>query len=304
MLKIPWGYKVSKVAILDTDSLANYFRRVLEKGDFSCTVYGDKGMGKSLSTIGLCRKICPDFKISEDIVFYMGDFYECLSEKYIKKWGVKILDDFGSELDARRSMESTAINFSHYFHTSRTYNQGYFITTPVKSWLNKDTRDRVANYFMEIISKNEQGGYVLAKLFYLQCNNTTNKTYRHSLCVSASGRVNNKGIGSPVSSWTLYKPDKEIEDEYLPYRLEKADRNRDKGREELNDLNSKNMVFDYRKAAKEVFDNIDSFYLTHPLNKIKYIDKGAISNHFDIGNKRTLRVVSEVKRLLAEKKTE
>lgn len=218
---ITWSYKVAKPVLLDTGILARYFARILRKGqDFAVTVYGEKRFGKSVSTAELIRQIDQvnkkKFTIKKDVVFYLKDFY--LAMDTAEPYTCKMLDDFGSEAESKRSTEQAAIDLSHYFHTSGTKKVGYFITTPTQGWINKDMRERVASYFMWITRKSENPRYAVAKLFYLQKNEAKKKVYTHNLCLSPNGFVNNRGIGNPITEWVLYPLPKQLEEEYYPFR--------------------------------------------------------------------------------------
>jgi hypothetical protein len=294
MTQIPWGYKRSRSLILQKDSLAKYFRRQLIKGDFIACVYGPKRIGKSLSIIGLCMEICPTFNIKDDVVFYLEDFYKKSGEK---EYGVKLLDDFGSELDPTEAMFDAAKNMSHDFQTSGTYHTGYFITTPNKKFINKNTRDRIADYFIEIKNKNEEGEFTEGVVQWIQQNNRTEKQYNHSLFLAPNGLINNRGIGNKIWNYTFNKPSKEIEDEYYPMRLEKAERNRAKGHEALKKSSKRATEKD---IAKKVLEKVDYFsYVRKNGNRV--FDKGLIETELDVGSGICNRVLSIVKSELRKK---
>lgn len=213
-----WRFRGTTVEVLEKDSLANFFGRILDKEDFIATVYGPKGIGKSMSTLQLASEICAEFEVKEDVVFSLNDFYDTMENGKAKHRRVKILDDFGSELDPSEGMFDPAKHTSHYFQMSRTFHTGYFITTPNKAYINKNTRERIADYYIELISKNERAGFCVAKIHHIQKNIRMDKTYNHCLCVSPMGLINNKGVGRKVWEWVLPRPRKELMNEYLPLR--------------------------------------------------------------------------------------
>jgi len=295
VMSIPWSYKTPRPVILEKDTLADYFARILRSGeDFSVTVFGRKRVGKSVTIANLIRKIAiinkKPFSIKNDIVFYKKDFFEQMQNA--KSLTCKMLDDFGSELDSRRSMEESAVDISQYFHTSGTYQVGYFITTPTSGWINKDTRDRVANYLIWITGKNKRKGFCTALVWYLQRNEAKKKIYHHNLCLSPSGMINNKGIGYPITTWTLYPLPKELEQEYTPYRLEKADRNLDKGLDNIKKEENKTKKFNPREVAAEVYKNLDKYYYPKSNKGVKTFDKGLISVDYDIGDRKVEKILS------------
>lgn len=302
MQKIPWTYKTPKPVILDSDVLAGYFARILRKGeDFAVTVYGNKRTGKSITTAELIRLIAEinkkPFSIKNDIVFYLKDFYE-LMQRADRLTG-KMLDDFGSEADSKRSMEQSSIDLTHFFHTSGTEGVGYFITTPTSGWINKDIRERVANYFIWIIRKNDNPRFVTAKVFYLQKNETKKKVYMHNLSLSPSGRVNNKGIGNPITEWTLYPLPKELEEEYYPYRLEKANRNLEKGLSNLKEKEEreKPQEFNPSSIANQIVKEWDKYFNVPFGKKNKVLDAGLIKDDFKLTDRKYAQVKSRINQI-------
>ena len=304
MLRIPWSYKVSRPISLDSIYLAKYFANILKRGeDFSATVYGEKRVGKSITTAELIRKINTinnvPFSIKGDIVFYLKDFYKIMN--LAQPYGCKMLDDFGSEADSKRSMEKKAIQLRHYFETSGTNKVGYFITTPTQGFINKDLRDRVANYFIWIKKKNPNQNTVSATIWYLQKNEAKKKIYTHNLFITASGTVNNRGLGYPITEWTLPPLPKDLEDEYYPYRLEKAAKNLSNAEEGLDDdereLQEKR-GFNAYEIAENVLSDWDKYYNVSLGRKTKTLDKGLIMADFNL----SIRKYDQVRSVISAKR--
>lgn len=307
---IPWGYKVSRPVIIPgTDLLAGYFAGILRSGkDFSVNVYGAKGVGKSITTAELIRNIHArnkkPFSLKKDIVFYLDEFYAAVNPP--RPYTCKMLDDFGSEADSKRSMENKSINLIHYFHTSRTNKMGYFVTTPTKQWINKDLRDRVANYFIWITKQNKKHNFVTAKITYQQRNEITDKTYTHHLSITPEGIINNKGIGTQIKEWILYPLPQELIEEYNPYRLEKAQKNLEKGQKQLQEEQEKQTkkTFNPIPIADEIMKEIDKYY-TIPLGrKKKALDAGLIQTKFNLGARKYLQIRSELTRRIQNQENE
>lgn len=281
-----WRYKGTTVEVLEQDSLADFFGRLLDKEDFVATVYGPKNIGKSVSTIGLASEICPAFKLSEDVVFTLEDFYDTMENGKQKYRRVKILDDFGSELDPSEGMFDPAKHTSHYFQMSRTFHTGYFITTPNKAFINKNSRERIADYYIELVSKNESAGFCVAKIHHLQKNIRMDKTYNHCLCISPTGKINNKGLGRKVWEWVLPRPDKKLINEYIPLREIKGVNQLKRSAEEVRKYYGK------EKGVKELADEIiseirdKSMYLKELRNGGKRIDYALIEASKGIGGRR------------------
>jgi hypothetical protein len=253
-VRVPWAYNKSRAYVLKTDSLAHYFRRILDSGnDFKATVYGPNNIGKSESIIELCRQICPEFKLEEDVVFTLEDFYDVMENGQAKRWRVKILDDFGSELDPSEGMFDPAKHCKHYFETSRTFATGYFITTPNKKYINKDTRDRIADYFIELKIKNSSAKYVTGVVHWIQQNNRLSKLYNHSLCLGSNGLINNKDQGPKFLGWVFYPPPKEIHEAYVPLRIAKGRKNLDAGLADFKSISGPQKTVD--EIVAEVWAN-------------------------------------------------
>ena len=303
-LRIPWSYKVPRSIPLGTQELAEYLANILsnktDPRDFAVTVYGEKGVGKSITTAEIMRRIHQinnkDFKINRDIVFYLKDFYNSIKDA--EKGTCRELDDFGSEADSRRSMETKAINLSHHFQTSRTRGVGYFITTPTYGWINKDMRERVPNYFIWITGKNHRKNYVTAKIWYLQKNEAKKKIYTHNLCFHPRIGVNNQGIGYPITEWHLEPLPCDLIKEYYPYRLAKAQQNIDKGLEDLieEEEKIKTINFNPNTEADKILQELDKYYFTPPGRKQKTLDKGGIMADLGLSVRKYEQVKSIIMR--------
>lgn len=290
MQDVAWTYRTPIPVVLDTTALAEFFARILKQDrDFAVTVYGQKRMGKSISTAELVRQISlingVEFSIKKDIVFYLKDFYKAMKEA--KPYECKILDDFGSEADSKRSMERKSIDLTHFFHTSGTERVGYFITTPTSGWINKDIRERVSTYFIWITSKNTQYGYCRAKVQHIQRNEATGKIYKHNLFLSYNGKVNDKGIGNAIAEWILYPLPKELQEEYLPYRLEKADRNLEKGISNLEEeeLLNKSRRWKPDEIIEEILANRDKYVSMSSSGTYK-LDRGLIEYDYNLSERK------------------
>jgi hypothetical protein len=270
----PWRFRQSHRAILETDTLAKYFQRQLDIGDFIACVYGPKGIGKSESTIELCRQICPEFTLEEDVVFTLESFYDVMNNGREKRYRVKILDDFGSELDPVEGMFDPARHTSHYFQTSRTFNTGYFITTPNKKFINKDTRDRIADYYIELKKKNVIQKFTTGVVHWIQQNNRLEKLYNHSLCIGPNGLINNRDYGDKAWEWTFYPPPKPIHDAYIPLRETKGRMNLEKGAADFRKVSDSNKSVD--EIVKEVLLDIDKYSKTTAKGKV-ILNLGLIS---------------------------
>jgi hypothetical protein len=294
-IRIPWTYKKSQTLVLKTDSLANYFRRILDSGnDFKATVYGPPNIGKSESIIELCRQICPTFKLEEDVVFTLKEFYDVMESGENKRWRVKILDDFGSELDPVEGIFDPAKHCKHYFETSRTFTTGYFITTPNKKYINKDTRDRIADYFIELKTKNTSARFVTGVVHWIQQNNRLEKLYNHSLCLGSNGLVNNKDMGDKIWGWTFYPPPEEIHKQYLPLRLAKGQRNLDAGIADFKSLDGKDKSVD--EIVAEVWEKQEEYSKQTSTGRIIW-RRGKIETDMCIGGRRSVQVIEKLEDL-------
>jgi len=294
---LPFKYRRTIRTVLKTDSLANYFRRVLNEKHFVATVYGPPGIGKSESMIELARNICPEFKLKEDLVFDLESLYDAMEKDVLKKWEVKILDDFGSELDPSDAMFDPAKHFSHHLQTARTMPRGYIITTPNKKYINKTTRDRLADYFIELKKKNTHLNCVSGVVHWIQQNNRTEKQYNHCLCISPDGIINHKEVGDKVWEFTFNPPPKEMHDEYIPLRIAKGERNMAAGRADYK--KSENKRKDSSDVIDEIWPNIEKYLKRKDSGRV-IINKSMIEVDTGIGGKKSLQVEGLIRRRLEE----
>jgi hypothetical protein len=296
---VPWKYKAPTPVVVEPLTLPNFFRRILDdKEDFVATVYGQKRIGKSESTIQLCRQICPEFDLEEDVVFSLEDFYDTMKSGEQKRWRVKILDDFGSEMDPIEGMFDVNRHTKQYFETSGTFCTGAFITTPNPKFISKDMRDRLADFFIDIKTKNEVGGFCTGIIHYIQRNNKLGKNYYHSLRFSPlQERINNKGIGYKIWNYVFYPPPPEVSVIYKPLRAMKGERNLERGKADFRKMGEQKKSVE--EIVEEIFADQGEYTQVKKSGKI-YVDKGLVAYKFNLGQGNLLKVISLVKKKLGE----
>lgn len=299
---VAWRYNKPTALMVDPLTLPNFFRMILNTTDFVCTVYGIKNIGKSQSIIELARQICPDFCLEEDVVFTLEDFYESMEKGKDKRWRIKILDDFGSEMDPVEGMFDINRHTSQYFQTSRTFKTGAFITTPNPKFINKDMRDRLTDFTLEIKSRNRRAGYTIATLQFIQRNIKYSRNYFHNLTYNPglqALRLTRKKCGYNCWSYVLYPPPQEIRDEYEPLRELKGRRNLARGRADFLKLKATKMSID--EIVDAVMEEPGKYTSYRKSSGKLYIDKGLIAYTFGVGSGDMQKVTSVLRLKLPDK---
>jgi hypothetical protein len=255
-----WHYRETRTITLEKDSLAKFFQRIQQKTDAVVAIYGKKNSGKSWAAISLCEDIDPHFN-KNDIFDNLDDFFKQITDKETKRGHrAVLLDDFGSELDANNYKDDPSMATSHFVQKSRTMHNIYFITTPNKAFINKTMRERLCDYYMEMVGKDEQYNYGYVKCQEVQVNNKSGKVYYHRLKEGVDGKLRVGGYGKPITCFAVKQPSAILRDWYVPYREELADKQADKSAEKVLNRESKGQknknrtLDDWEKLATQVLD--------------------------------------------------
>lgn len=298
---IPWRRKKPVRVMFPAGSLAQLFRRILNNNDFVAVVYGPKGIGKSETIIQLCRLICPEFRLEDDIVFSLDEFYDTMDKTEGKHWPVKLLDDFGSEMDPREGMFDRSRNAVHHFQTSRTFGVGSFITTPNPKFINKDMRERLADFYIELKQK-VRNRFVMGTIQYNQSNYRYEKTYGHSLRVSYGGNINNRNVGHKIWSYVFYPPPKEVHEAYVPLRELKGRMNFEKGAAGFRDAAGKKQTRNVMEIVDEIIAKQDEFVHYAKSSGRAVVDSGLVSANYPGLRVKELKQAISLVRQKAEKR--
>jgi hypothetical protein len=296
-LRSPWRYKTTFKKRVDSFFISRFFRHLLDGKDFLITAYGEKDVGKSQSMIQLARLICPDFTIEDDVVFTLEDFFGAMHDGKDKKWRVIVLDDFGTELNPKEVMETLAKITSEYMQVSRMFKTGYIITTPNKAFINKDTRDRLADYYIELKYKNVDANYSSGIIQQVQKNIKTDKTYYHNL-YDLNGELNNQGMGVKVWDYHFYPLPKELQDVYVPLRRAKGERGLQRGIQYYADMKKGNKSI--KDIADEVWADFDKYTKRTKAGKIQF-RSAKIEEDMKIPYNKVLKVKSYLEDRVNEK---
>lgn len=271
-MKTLWKFKGSEEISSETtdrkDSLAAYFRRKLRRRSFIANIFGEPGSGKSWAAISLCEDIDDKFSKS-DVAFGIDNFYESMLGGTSK---VRLMDDFGSELDPHEHMLEMGKATNHFFQKMRTFKTGLFITTPNRMDINKNTRERRATYYMEVVEVDEKQKMSKIKVQRIQVDNKSGMVYYHNLKLSPSGQITDKGKPQwrKIKYFWLPQPTKQLREWYLPFRDEIARKQLEKSA-----LTAKSTLGKAKTIAEitaEIIDDSDGYFNPNgKLNKGKSV---------------------------------
>ena len=257
------------------DSLAAYFRRKLRRRSFIANIFGEPGSGKSWAAISLCEDIDTLFSKS-DVAFGIDNFYESMLGGTSK---VRLMDDFGSELDPHEHMLEMGKATNHFFQKMRTFKTGLFITTPNRMDINKNTRERRATFYMEVVEVDEKKKMSKVKVQRIQVDNKSGMVYYHNLKLSPSGQITDKGKPQwrKIKYFWVQQPTKQLRDWYLPFRDKIAKKQLEKSA--LSAKSTLQKIQTVPEITDAIMEDI-SEYLT-PLGKL---NKARIQNKFNVGS--------------------
>lgn len=287
-----WKFRGSSPKIIENDTLADYFRREIDNGSPNILCTGVPNIGKSESMIELITRIYPQFDLSQDIVFTLDEFWDKIDLGKGNRYRCKLLDDFGSELDATRGMTTEARDIIHYLQTVRTDHTAIVITTPIKGFLNKDIRERIADYFIELRRKNTTAKFNQGVVHYNQRNNVVGKAYHHSLCLDVNGLINNKDRGTKIWGWVFYPPSNEIHEAYYPLREAKHELNRMKGQARNQTRKAREQTEE--QTAQQIIDEKDK-YIIKTSKGSKKLNKQLIAYDKKLDERSLNRICAKVK---------
>lgn len=285
--------------------LGLFFQKLLRKKSFLVIVVGDPGSGKSLTVGSIMEKINPE-TCKKDVIDIIGNvkprFREILKERETNRnrFFVINLDDFGSELDANEYNRVVAKQTSWLFQKDRPLKIGCFLTVPDKGLINKTFRERIPNFYMEVLGHNESTGYAEIKFHRIQVNKRTTKVYHHRLLwdlESEEIRLKEK-IGHsciPLRTLKIPKPSNKFLHWYIPFRYEMSMKQLDDSSENGEPIKSK------ENTTMEVYNDIIAnnklglYVRTSRTGRIT-VDTSGIEVDYGIGGKKSAQVESLIKR--------
>jgi hypothetical protein len=244
------------------EELGHYFRKILKKTDFFAIVVGKKFSGKSITIGSICYEIDPDFS-KDDLVWSIDNFYERYNTKTKemkasgKKFGVMLLDDFGSEMDQYDFLSDAARSISHLIQKSRTFHVGFFLTVPSADLINKNLRDRLPDFRIEVLGHNDREGYAVIKILRINSHLRTSKPFYNHLYGTLTGGIRNSwhpGEGKLVE-YAVPLPPQEFSDWYIPARTELAERQLEASIA-LNQRKQKEKIGDTSKDYQDLCDKV------------------------------------------------
>lgn len=272
--------------------MPNYFRRRIDKGSPNIMVTGMAGVGKSESTIELCRQICPQFNFRDDLIMTLDQFWDKIDAGKNRRYSCKLCDDFASELNSKDFAKKEVKDVIDYLTTARTDHQAIFMTTIVDAFLVKDYRSRICDYYVEMRKQNPQPPYVQGVIHYQPRENI-----KYSLTLDNKERINNSFVGLKFWGWIFYPPPKEVHEEYMLLRIAKNELNKEKGKlasERSRITNtSDDLIVDRVLAEPEP-------YLKVQKNGKRVFDSSLFSANNDLSARRLVKVVAKIKAKLTE----
>lgn len=202
---------------------AEFFRDILRYNSPMTIVTGKPGKGKSFLVGKLCELIDPRF-VKEDVLSKKEDIkprITAIVSDTTRLFGVINLDDFGSELDPYEAASEISRELKHLYQVGRTFNLATFITIPHLQFINKDFRDRLVNYRIEVDGHNKRSGKTVFRLYRINFNQDTNKSYKHRIYynpVTEKFTEDFTTAGELVSAYIIDKPSDAFIKWYLPQR--------------------------------------------------------------------------------------
>ena len=288
-----WKYKHSGYVEKNYNMLSEYLANILKKGeDFVVLCVGIKGAGKSMSTASLAEGVGKSLNqpfTSADMTFTLDAFLNRAQEKIDKEeMGVVIGDDFGSEMDPYVFQEAMQRVTSHYLQKSRTNGLGYILTVPNPMFISKNPRDRLSNYWMEVIGHNKVDKVSRVKFQYVQVNLKTGQPYYHNFRLNGRGLGLYK-VGMEVNIHEIPLPSKEVVDWYVPLRKQL-------GQSQLKtSINKVGLSDELVGIAQEIASNIEGYLKTYNKDKVA-LDKPAIVTEYGISQHKAKQIEFWLKR--------
>jgi hypothetical protein len=220
-----WTYFDVQMLEFPEKALADFFIEQVKRRSILVLVVGEKGAGKSYAVGKLCELISPVFN-GDAVATKIEDVKRIILRQVSdlkRPYGVLNMDDFGSELDPNDFASTVAKEASHLFQKDRKFNIMSFLTVPNQLLINKNFRERLVDYKIEVIGHDERTGYTELKLHRVQVNQSTGKTYRHRLFFDRRhGRVCVKPnpYTIPLSIIKLRRPSRGFINWYEPQRTQ------------------------------------------------------------------------------------
>lgn len=290
-----WTYDGLKTVVASDIALRDYLRNLLEEGSFLITVFGKRGSGKSTLSMKLCELVDDDFS-KDDIVDNVADFFAKIAAGgKPHKYQMVMADDFGRSLNPLQHYDDNAQATREFFQTFRTSHIGVIMNTPDRAQLNKDTRERQANFFIEILSKNEALKQTRFKMHRIQLNLKTGKIYYHNIFWH-NGELTDKYLGEKGIEHVLGLPAPDLMTWYKKFRQEMGNKQIKRSAERVKEKQA-NQQTD-KEIADKVEDNIGDYMMATKSGRRtkKVFNKSLVESDFSIGGRRSERVIGLLKR--------
>ena len=288
----PWRSKDCVPYLLKKDSLTKFFQRRLDQGSANVMVTGMPNIGKSESTLELCRQICPQFNFKDDLIMTLDQFWDKIDAGKDRPYSCKLCDDFASELNSKDFAKKEVKDIIDYLTTARTDHLMICITTLYDAFLVKDYRTKICDFYVEMRKQNQHPPYVQGVIHYQK-----REGFKYSLTLNNKERINNSFVGLKFWSWIFYPPPEEIHQEYMLLRIAKNELNKEKGREASERSRQIN------SSDKQIVDNVlanPGPYIKILKNKKKVFNSALFSADTDISRRRLEKVIAKIKYALSE----
>jgi len=272
--------------------LADYIKRYVseKKRSINILVKGPTQYRKSTITYKLCLELEGDkFDLNKQMAIIKTSDMMRLANEKLAKGRVRWFDEIGVGMNHKEwyNMMVKAMNTMMQTHGFRRSIN--FHTVPYSSFIDKDMR-KLFDIEIEILHKNEEKRYVIAKIRLLQYNEDLDKLYKKYIRgLLPDGRV------VPIETWKIAYPTEE--------QLEKYFTIANKAKEELQlNLTKKTSFheltaerregFDPNKYAEEILKNLPKF--VHKWHGKTVIPEEAIMNEFKVGLLRAKQIKAAV----------
>jgi len=274
-----------------TDAIKREVRN--KKRNFTICIVGKPQMRKSTTAISISLDLNPRFKLGKHLAIIKARaMLRVLKVDQKRGIAVIVLDELGVGMNHRRWFDFLNQALSYVMQTFGFRRIILIITVPYEDYVDKDAR-KLFDMLIEIVDKNDDKRYVIAKVQEIQYNAKLKRIYyKYPRARMRDGSI------KKVERIKIQYPSKEIMKEYfemsIPIKVWLHDElEKEADRIEKDKIHK---YFDPKELAREVLEDIEPYTII--VNYQKQISKDLIATEKQIGDRRAKQVRAYVEKQL------
>lgn len=264
-----------------------------KKRNYTICIVGKPQMRKSTSAIALSIQLNPRFNVKKHMAIIKArEMLRVLKVDQKRGIAVILLDELGVGMNHRRWFDFLNQALSYIMQTFGFRRIILIITVPYEDYVDKDAR-KLFDMLIEIVDKNDEKRYAIAKVQEIQYNAKLKKIYyKYPRARMRDGSIKR------VERIRISYPPKKVMEEYFEMSIPIKEWLHDELEKEADRIEKDKIhkYFNPKEEAKKVLDDVERFTIT--VNYQKQISKDLIATEYQMGDRRARQVRAWVEKKL------